>query len=208
MDCPLCENDAQFFAIYDKREYLQCTYCDSLFLNSKDLPHPRAEKERYDYHENTIKNEGYLEFLQPLINSVKANFSREDSGLDFGSGPTPVFSKLLKMEGFNITTYDPIYKHSESIFRKQYDYIVCCEVIEHFHQPKEEFNTLDDLLKPNGSLLCKTSLYDSSIDFEQWAYKNDFTHSFFYTFKALEYIQQNWNFRKLDVTSELIFFQK
>lgn len=207
MKCPLCKHTGIPFHTYEDRNYLQCSYCESVFLETQDLPHPKAEKERYDLHHNRMDDEGYIEFLKPVIKAVLNENSPEDSGLDFGSGPNPVLTKLLQEKGFSIAGYDPIYRHSESVFRCKYDYITCCEVIEHFHQPAEEFDTLRELLKEEGKLYCKTSLYNNSIDFNEWYYKNDFTHSFFYTIKALEYIQQEWDFQSLVIESELITFK-
>lgn len=52
--------------------------------------------------------------------------------------------------------------------------------MEHFHDPKLEFEKLHALLNPGGALICKTDLYTEDIDFKKWYYKNDPTHVFIY----------------------------
>ena len=80
---------------------------------------------------------------------------------------------------------------------KKDDFIICCEGIEHFHSPANEFKRLKSLLKASGRLYCKTKLLDKTIDFKMWSYKNDFTHSFFYTRLALKQIKKSLGFSEL-----------
>lgn len=49
-----------------------------------------------------------------------------------------------------------------------------------------------------------TELYHVGIDFEQWRYKNDPTHVFFYHEKALAWIVTHMSFSKLDINQRLI----
>ena len=183
MSCPLCKHDSGYFGTYQGRIYNICTFCASVFLDPSDLPSAKAEKKRYDKHENSLDNKGYLQFLEPLRNAVVKNESATLTGLDYGCGPNPVLSKLLKKEGLTVKQYD-IYYHKE--------------VIEHFHNPYEAFAQLKSLLKPkNSKLYCKTALLQPEQDFESWAYKNDFTHSFFYSEKALQFLKEEFQFSEL-----------
>jgi hypothetical protein len=45
--------------------------------------------------------------------------------------------------------------------------------MEHFQNPDEEFQLLYELPEQNGTLICMAHLYDPSIDFQRWYYKND-----------------------------------
>ena len=63
-----------------------------------------------------------------------------------------------------------------------------------------------DLLLENGALYCLTDIYDSSIDFHNWYYKNDFTHVFIYQKETLEWIKENIGFSKLEIQGRLISF--
>ena len=198
MSCPLCKHDSVYFGTYQGRIYNRCTFCASVFLDPNDLPSAKAEKKRYDKHENSLDNKGYLQFLEPLRNAVVKNESATLTGLDYGCGPNPVLSKLLKKEGFTVKQYDIYYHNEASVLQETYDYIVCCEVIEHFHNPYEAFAQLKSLLKPkNSKLYCKTALLQPEQDFESWAYKNDFTHSFFYSEKALQFLKEEFQFSEL-----------
>ncbi|WP_321540387.1 methyltransferase domain-containing protein [Flavobacterium piscinae] len=73
------------------------------------------------------------------MNRVLKDFSSKHSGLDFGSGTNSVIVKLLKDKNYNIVEYDPFFSNQPEVLEKRYDYITCCEVIEHFHHPFEEF---------------------------------------------------------------------
>ena len=66
--------------------------------------------------------------------------------------------------------------------------------MEHFHKPDEEFLILKGLLKPGGSLLCKTDLHHPEINFEKWYYKNDPTHVFIYTKDSCHWIAKHFGF--------------
>ena len=74
------------------------------------------------------------------------------------------------------------------------DFIICCEVIEHFHSPSSEFALLRKLLKPGGSLLCMTHLLPKKTAFRNWYYKNDPTHVIFYSEENIQWIKSNFNF--------------
>ena len=167
---------------------------DPSFLLSKE-----KEKERYQLHQNDVDDEGYQNFVSPLVDAVLKNFEADDLGLDFGSGTNSVITSLLRKKGYNIETYDPFFDPNTNALEHTYDYIVSCEVIEHFYQPSKEFARLYSLLKPGGILFCKTNLYSSSINFESWWYKNDATHVFFYSDKTVQWINKHFDYQELKV---------
>jgi hypothetical protein len=88
----------------------------------------------------------------------------------------------------------------------KYDYIACCEVVEHFYDPFREFKKLKDLLNPGGKLYCMTELYDQNTDFRAWYYKNDPTHVFFYSPCAISWIKEQFNFKEAKIEGRLIVF--
>lgn len=168
----------------------------------------KEEKERYKVHNNDINDMGYQRFVSPLVESVKRNYNRDHMGLDYGAGPGPIVTSLLEKEAYHIKLYDPYFHvYPENLHRK-YDYIICSEVIEHFHNPYDEFKSLSNMLNPNGAIMCMTSLYEEDIDFKNWYYKNDKTHVFFYNRKALEWIKEEFNFSKLEIDGKLIELTK
>lgn len=204
MKCSLCSSKTNLFYTEKDKSYFQCTNCECICLNTRNFPSNTEEKERYLEHNNNVEDKGYQKFVQPIVTSVLKNFNKQHVGLDFGSGSGPVISKLLLDKNYNITLYDPFFANNQNALTKKYDYIVCCEVIEHFHQPLEEFQLLKSLLKPNGKLLCMTNLFTEEIDFKKWYYKNDITHVIFYHKNTFKWIQKNIGFSKINVTNRLI----
>lgn len=208
MDCLLCSSRAEYFGIYRNKCYYRCTYCLSIMMGLRDFLSPKAEKHRYDQHNNDVYNPGYRKFVEPLVEKIKLEYRPEAEGLDFGAGPGPVATVILKEKGYRaIELYDPYYHPDQSVLKKQYDFIICCEVVEHFHQPLSSFKLLRSLLLPGGTLYCMTDLYHENIDFGNWHYKNDPTHVFFYHRRALQWIKDVCDFYDLQVEKRLICFK-
>lgn len=203
MNCSLCESKTEFFKIWREKEYYRCTNCKSIMLEAKYYINDKEEKERYEKHNNDVEDKGYQEFVWPIVEEVINKYEKDHKGLDFGSGPGPVISKLLRDREYNINLYDPFFANYPERLEDKYDYIVCCEVIEHFHKPMEEFKLLKSLLKPGGSLYIKTKIYSDDIDFDGWSYKNDNTHVFFYHKGALEWIKTNFEFSYVEIGKDL-----
>jgi SAM-dependent methyltransferase len=201
--CTLCLGDSK--EIFEQR-YYECQVCAGIFLSDKFYISKEAEKLHYESHNNDIYDLRYQKFVSPITNKVFLNFKSYHEGLDFGAGTGPVISKVLRDKGYQIVEYDPFFNSDMKPLERQYDYIVCCEVIEHFHKPAKEFSLLRSLLKPNGILYCMTECYDSSIAFESWYYKNDPTHVFFYRDKTLEWIKEKFNFSSHKREGRLVAF--
>ena len=51
-----------------------------------------------------------------------------------------------------------------------------------------------------------TDIYDESIEFSKWYYKNDPTHLFFYHKKTFEWIEKEFNFSNVTIKHRLITF--
>jgi len=202
--CPLCNNHGEQF---HKDQFYRCKNCRGIFKASSFLPNPTEEKEKYDLHNNDVTDVRYQQFVSPITNAVQENYSPNSIGLDFGSGPGPVISKVLQDKGYKLKQFDPFFNNDPKLLEVKYDYIVCCEVIEHFHSPAKEFDLLKNLLKPNGHLYCMTHLYSEDIDFNAWYYKNDPTHVFFYNPIALQKIMDKHEFSSLTIDDRLITFQ-
>ncbi len=166
------------------------------------------EEARYRIHNNDIDDPSYQKFVAPIVKAVKDNYNINNLGLDYGAGPGPVATSLLEKEGYVLSLYDPYFHRYPQNLLKNYDYIICSEVIEHFHKPYEEFNRLNNILNKKGSIFCLTSLYDEYLDFRGWNYKNDETHVFFYHKRALEWIRDEFNFSDLEIEGNLIKLSK
>jgi SAM-dependent methyltransferase len=198
--CPLCHHPGALL----QDEFHTCQNCAGIFRAAAFLPTPEAEKSRYETHNNDIHDPRYQQFVSPITQAVLAGFTKHHQGLDFGAGTGPVISYLLQKQGYDIQQYDPFFHPAPELLRATYDYIVCCEVIEHFQHPDKEFELLRKLLKPNGSLFCMTVVYEESIDFGSWYYKNDPTHVFFYRSETLRWIKNQFGFSSLQIENRLI----
>ena len=164
------------------------------------------EKMRYETHNNDVFDERYQNFVSPITKAILENFSEDHLGLDFGAGTGPVISKVLKDNDFRIKAYDPFFHNNPSILNEEYDYIACCEVIEHFYSPKKEFSLLNKILSKGGRLYCMTDIYEESIDFSTWYYKNDPTHVFIYQKKTIAWIKNEFDFSRVNIDGRLITF--
>ncbi len=202
--CPLCNAPKEIFY---QNIFLRCTECFGIFKARNFLPTPEEEKKRYEEHNNDVTDMRYRNFVYPITSAVQSNFSKKSLGLDFGAGTGPVISEVLRENGYKLNLFDPFFINDTKALQVKYDYIVCCEVIEHFHFPAGEFSLLKSLLKPNGHLYCMTNIYTSEINFDNWYYKNDETHVFFYQHKTLEKIKDLFKFSSLEVANNLITYK-
>ncbi len=206
MICSLCGSPTLFFKKIRKKEYYRCSTCDAIQLHSNYFLPPEEEKARYETHNNNVEDPRYQQFVSPIVKEVLSYYKTNHIGLDFGAGTGPVISKLLSERGYKINLYDPFFWNDKQYLQSKYDFIVCCEVIEHFHSPKKEFQLLHSLIKEKGSIILMTDLYHDDIIFDTWYYKNDPTHIFFYTKNTLEYIREQYNYTNLIIKNRLIHF--
>ena len=202
MICPLCSHNAELFLKNKKRTFYRCPECRGIFADSDSLPSPKEEEDRYHLHNYDEQDAGYLKFVTPLIEAIKTNQPISNKGLDYGCGKVPILAKNLAKQGFQISLYDPFFHKNSSIFDQKYDFIVCCEVIEHFHNPYDQFKILNSLLNITGTLYCKTELQPAPEEFKSWWYKNDITHTFFYAEETFHWIKKEFDFRKLIILSD------
>ena len=187
--------------------FLECERCSLLFKSANFFPTAAKEKARYLLHENNVDDLNYQQFVSPIVNVITKEHSHDNKGLDFGAGTGPVIAKLLKDKGYNISLYDPFFHPDNSVLSEKYDFIICCEVMEHFHNPRKEFELLRKLLNPNGSLYCMTQLIPKKSDFKSWNYRNDPTHVVFYSEKSINWIKEHFGFSEVTVNNRLIVFK-
>lgn len=206
MPCRLCNSATRNFEVIKEREYVQCTGCKAIFLSPQYHLSPQAEKYRYILHNNDVNDPGYIHFVNPLVQQIKSDFDPSNKGLDFGCGTGPVIASELEKSGFQLELYDPYFKPNKKVLKSSFDFIICCEVMEHFQDPLKEFKLLGSLLKSKGKLYCKTAVWNEAIDFHNWHYKDDLTHVIFYNKETLHWIKEHLNFSSLEIQEEFIIF--
>lgn len=205
MICTLCDSK-----LTKKKDYYyyECDNCKAIVKDKAHYLSANQEKERYESHNNNVNDIGYQNFTSPITNYVINEFSSKQKGLDFGCGTGPVISSMLHKQNYNIVQYDPYFAPNKDALKKTYDYIVSCEVFEHFYNPKEEINKLISLLNNNGVLLIMTLLYNNQIDFNSWFYRKDPTHVFIYRKETIEYIAQKHKLKIVKLTNRFIVLKK
>ena len=152
MSCPLCAASAGPFGPGAARGALRCETCALTFVPPSRHLSPEAERARYAEHNNDPRDPGYREFLDRLLAPLAARLSKGAEGLDFGCGPGPAASVMLRERGFKARDWDPYFFPDEGALERDYDFIVCTEVFEHLREPGETLRRLDGLLRPGGWL--------------------------------------------------------
>ncbi|MDG6218946.1 MAG: class I SAM-dependent methyltransferase [Candidatus Thermoplasmatota archaeon] len=201
--CPLCNNSSEPF---HNEEFFLCNTCYGIFRPKRFYLSPSKEKLRYEQHNNDVNDKRYQQFVSPITTAVLKEWSSTDIGLDFGAGTGPVISKILNEYHYAIYQYDPFFHDHPSLLKNKYDYIVCCETIEHFHHPKKEFGLLKKILRPKGILYCMTHIYNYDIPFADWYYRKDPTHVFIYQKETCEWISDQFDFHQMTIYGRLIRF--
>lgn len=189
--CKLCFRNS-IDTIEDKQmqnTYHFCKDCDFIF--SSNLPTLEQEKNQYSHHNNSLENSGYVEMLEKFIDTAIIPYANTSKNvLDYGSGPEPVLSYLLKNRGFNVQIYDPIYAKNESFKDKKFSVIVSTEVFEHLHSPHETIKELVEILEDNAILSFQTMFHpEDNEKFLNWWYRRDPTHVGFFSHKTVKKMQ-------------------
>jgi 2-polyprenyl-3-methyl-5-hydroxy-6-metoxy-1,4-benzoquinol methylase len=211
--CPLCFNSNNLENLHasDKRRYFACPVCSLAFVHPDDYLTADEERTFYDTHENSIEDEGYVQFLnilvEPLLALIPTQGRENLQALDYGCGPGPTLSILLENTGIACDNYDPFF--ANNALREQYDIITATECFEHFHHPAEELKKLCNLLAPNGYLALMTSRWENSEKFANWHYTRDPTHVIFMHDKTIEFIEKKYHLNSIfKEKNRVVIFRK
>lgn len=188
--CPLCNAKRTSEISAGDSVYYRCTRCDLIFLDSRFHLSPQEEKWRYEQHNNTIEEEGYVNFLGKFLEeAVEPYLTDQMRVLDYGSGPSPVLCQLLAQKGIVAEAYDPYFAPKN--LQAGYDLITCSEVMEHVYEPATVLAELVHLLHPGGYLSIMTRFHPGEEHFTGWWYHRDPTHVVFYSTTTM-----NWTARQ------------
>ncbi len=211
MTCGLCESTETSLYFKDEKrnwDYFQCAQCELVFRDPQTYLSHEEEKERYKTHNNCIENQGYVDFLTPVVRTLLPFLKLGSRGLDYGSGPGPILDKLFAEENIEVKNYDPYFDYHPYLLDETYDFITCTETFEHFTIPFKEMVTMDHCLKPHGYLLIMTEMYRELEHFKGWGYRMDPTHICFLNTKSLQWMAQKWNYEVLSVKGRIFLLQK
>ena len=209
MICIVCKNQkpAVFKNIKQKR-YWKCSYCEAIFLDKEFYLSSNDEYKHYLTHNNDVNDPRYKKFLSnlmlPLIERIKLN----SIGLDYGCGPGPALSLMLREKGYKMFNYDPFFHPEKRNLLKKYDFICCTETAEHFHNPFGEFTRFNELLNNNGTIGIMTNFHSEQDIFENWYYIKDPTHVVFYNKKTFQIIAKIFDWDCEFLGNNLVIFKK
>ena len=195
--CPLCRSDAEYFLTADAKDYFRCPTCALRFVDPATYPNAKAEFAHYLHHENEVDDHRYRAFLSRLADPMLEVLPPTASGIDYGCGLGPALAAMLCEAGYDMATYDPFFAPDPEPLSRNYDFITCTEVAEHFHDPAAEFDRLDAMLRPGGVLGVMTCFQTDDARFEGWHYRKDTTHVVFYREETFRWIalKFSWNVR-------------
>ncbi len=193
--CRLCSSKLEESTTLKNKEiYWHCKNCFFTGLDEKFFLKPEDEKARYDLHENSIVNQGYVDMFEDFISYAITPYKESvKTILDYGSGPDPVLAQLLKGKGYEVESYDPIYNKTD-LSDKKFDLICSTEAFEHFYQPRKEIHTIKELMKTDSYLAIMTRFMIPLEQFKSWFYKDDPSHVSFYELNSFEFIAKEYGF--------------
>jgi SAM-dependent methyltransferase len=207
--CPLCGSDrSETFHVDRVRPYLLCPVCAFVYVPARWHVSAPEARERYNEHRNDPANAGYRQFLNRLVDVMVPQLPAGAHGLDFGSGPGPALSLLFGERGFVVKNYDPFYAGDRRLLDATYDFVACSETVEHFTEPRRDWELLVRLVRPGGLLGVMTERRDNVADFSRWRYINDKTHVGFYSKHTLEWLAARHGLRAEFVLPSVVLFRR
>ncbi|MDP3541735.1 MAG: class I SAM-dependent methyltransferase [Elusimicrobiota bacterium] len=205
--CPLCSGASRPFHRSD-RDFLRCGTCALTFVPAAQHLSSEAERARYASHRNSPEDAGYRAFLDRLLSPLAVRLTAGARGLDFGSGPGPTASVMMRERGFVMTDYDPFFASDDSALSTLYDFLVCTEVLEHLRSPAHVFQRLDALIAPGGLLGVMTGVLEDDAAFPSWWYHKDPTHIAFYRAETLSFIARRFGWTLERPSRDAALFRK
>ncbi|MBN1575706.1 MAG: methyltransferase domain-containing protein [Chitinispirillaceae bacterium] len=145
------------------------------------------ERRRYDLHDNTETNTGYVRFLTQVADIVETVCLSPGRILDYGCGRDAVLTTLLRHRGRACDPYDPLYDYAPPAGGARYDAVILCEVIEHCRDVQCSLREIRELLDERGIVVVRTQVYPAVRELSRWWYAHDMTHVNFFSRPALEF---------------------
>lgn len=190
MNCPLCNGAGILVNGPDSRRFYRCPRCFLIYVDSADYPTEAEEREFYGTHQNDINDERYRRFLSQIVDAIRPHLSSGMIGLDYGCGPVKMIETLLDEEGYQCTSFDPLFYPVQ--LKGPYDFVIATEVVEHFRNTALEWQTMIELVYPGGLLAVMTELQPEKRTFRGWRYARDPTHTSFYHRETIALLSQRY----------------
>ena len=109
------------------RDYHACDRCGLAFMSPAHFPSADEERRHYGTHHNDPADARYRAFLSRVADPLVPRLRPGAEGLDYGSGPGPTLSVMLREQGFAVRDYDPFFAPGADALARTYDFITCTE---------------------------------------------------------------------------------
>lgn len=187
--------------------YGDCLNCGLIFLLPEFHLSPQEEKPRYLLHENCLQQPGYRQHLLRFWAPLNVHLQPGQSGLDYGSGPSPELSSLVSESGFQHKIWDPFFANFPENLQGTYDFVTCLEVIEHCILVGKDLQRMLNLLVAGGYLGIGTLIWDDQRDFSQWGYRLDPTHVVFFRRKTIKWVANHWGLDLIYISTHVFIYK-
>jgi len=214
MKCNICKNEnLHLIEVKNKsrlKKYYRCNECGFIFIGEEHLLPLEDESKRYEIHNNEITDPSYRAYFKKFIDYIEDDLDKENTILDYGSGPQPVLANVMEENGYKVDIYDKFFSRETDYLNKKYDVILSTEVFEHIYNPMETLETLLSILNKNGKLILMTAISPSTDEeFRRWWYIQDPTHVVFYNKKTFDIISKKYNLNIIKYNHKnIIVFQR
>ncbi len=191
-----------------ERPFYQCATCELVFVPASYHLSRAQERAVYDQHQNHPGDAGYRGFLSRLVTPLLSRLAPGDRGLDFGCGPGPTLSVMLREVGIECADFDPFYFNDRSLLDGSYDFITSSEVFEHLAAPAQVMHQLCGMLAPAGWLGVMSKRLVSVDALANWHYIRDPTHVSFFGDATFEWIGQSFGLEIHLVSPDVVLMQR
>lgn len=177
-------------------QYYHCPTCDLITLDEGCYLVPQDERDRYQLHQNTLENKGYVNNFMAFIKKSGIDCLKGvKRALDYGCGHEPVLQVLLERMGIKTNVYDPYFFPENDFLQYRYDLITCTEVLEHCKNPLATLRLLEALLAEGGVLAVTTLFHTTTDNFNKWWYRKDSTHICFFSPRTFAWLDGRFSLK-------------
>jgi hypothetical protein len=128
--------------------------------------------------------------------------------MDFGSGPVPAISHLLREARYEVASYDIFYADDPKVLNRTYDFVTASEVAEHLHSARDALDRIWSLILPGGIFGIMTGIRPRDVAFADWYYIRDPTHVIFFSNSTMEWLCQHWSASIIYFKDNVVLFRK
>lgn len=152
--CRVCRHSTASSDITEAGRRLQyCSRCGAATVHPEDGADASGRDEPECAQEAIKPLRRSRAETETLLSPLVATLPEGAYGLNFRCGSWPIGTLYLREQGFKCQDYDPVFAPFSAALDRIYDFVVVIDVADRFADPAGDFDLLEDLIKPGGSLL-------------------------------------------------------